>query len=150
MGNTPLDLVIVNLKLMGLWDRDIRRLTDYVAWATRWTGISLPWNHPVFGSDAFRTGTGVHASALLKARQMGEEGLEDSIYSSVPAHWVGRHQTIEVGPMSGDANIVAWLTEHGEEVTQEKVSAIRILAKESDAMLTDDEIRDALQRLDGA
>ncbi|MEW6758811.1 MAG: 2-isopropylmalate synthase, partial [Acidobacteriota bacterium] len=107
-----------------------------------------PWNYPVFGQDAFRTGTGVHASALLKARQMGDACLEDLMYSAVPASWVGRRQTIEVGPMSGDANIVAWLQDHREEVNQERVAAIRRLAKESDTMLSDDDIFDLLQRLE--
>ncbi len=148
VGNAPLDLVILNLKLMGGWPRDVARLTDYVAWTSRWTGIPIPWNYPVFGQDAFRTGTGVHASALLKARQLGDAHLEDLMYSAVPASWVGRRQTIEVGPMSGDANIVAWLQDHREEVNQERVAAIRRLAKESDTMLSDDDIFDLLQRLE--
>jgi len=148
VGNTPLDLLIVNLKMEGAWPRDPRALSDYVAWTSRWTGVPVPWNYPVFSPEAFRTGTGVHASALLKARQMGDAVLEDHVYSSVPAAWFGRRQTIAVGPMSGDSNIVAWLLEHREEVTEERVAAIRALAKKSDSLLSDDEIRDALQRLE--
>lgn len=148
VGNTPLDLLIVNLKMEGAWQRDLRPLTDYVSWTSRWTGVPIPWNYPVFSAQAFRTGTGVHASALLKARQMGDAVLEDHVYSSVPAAWFGRRQTIAVGPMSGDSNIVAWLMEHREEVTEEKVAAIRALAKKADSLLSDDEIRDALQRLE--
>ncbi len=149
IGNAPLDLIMVNLKLMGCWERDISDLTEYVNWIQRWTGVSLPWNYPVFGSDAFRTGTGVHASAIMKAMKMGDPDLVDMVYSAVPASWFGLRQTIEVGPMSGDANVAYWLAEHGLEVTSERMAAIRNLAKESDGMLTDDEILDALQRLEG-
>ena len=149
-GNAPLDLVMVNLKLMGLWDRDISDLTEYVNWIARWTGVSMPWNYPVFGSDAFRTGTGIHASAIMKAMKMKDPRLVDMVYSAIPASWFGKRQTIEVGPMSGDANVAYWLAEHGMDVTSERMAAVRKLAKDSDSMLTDDEIMDALKRLEGS
>ena len=148
IGNAPLDLVMANLKLMGYWERDISRLTEYVEWVARWTGVSIPWNYPIFGSDAFRTGTGIHASAIMKAMKMGDPDLVDMVYSAIPASWFGKRQTIEVGPMSGDANVAYWLSEHGMEVTSERMAAIRKLAKESDSMIGDDDILDALQRLE--
>lgn len=148
VGNAPMDLILVNLKLMGLWDRELTPLVDYVDWVARWVGISIPWNYPVFGRDAYRTGTGVHASALLKALNMGNKELVDLVYSSVPASWVGRQQTIEVGPMSGESNVVFWLHQHGVEPAPEKVTQICRAAKESDHMLSDDEIRDILQRME--
>jgi 2-isopropylmalate synthase len=148
VGNAPLDLIMVNLKMMGWLDADLSALTEYVEWVARWTGVPVPWNYPVFGRDAFRTGTGVHASAIVKALNMGDQSLVDLVYSSVPASWFGKHQTIEVGPVSGECNVIFWLHQHGEEVTETKVRELCQHAKASDHMLTDDEIRDVLERLE--
>lgn len=150
VGNTPLDLVMVNLKMMGRIDWELGPLTEYVEWVARWTGVAVPWNYPVFGRDAYRTGTGVHASAIVKALNKGDEALVDLVYASVPAAWFGKRQIIEVGPMSGDSNAAYWLRLHGEEVTERKVREICRHAKASDHTLTDDEIRDVLERLEKA
>ncbi len=148
VGNTSLDLVIVNLKLMGLWDKDVSAISEYVEWVSRWAGVSIPWNYPIFGRDAYRTGTGIHAAAILKALKMGDVDMVDRVYAAVPASWFGKQQTIEVGPMSGDSNIQFWLHQHGQEPTPERVRTIRRLAKEGDHTLSDDEIWDALHRLE--
>lgn len=148
VGNTPLDLVLVNLKMMGLWERDLEPLTDYVDWVARYAGVTVPWNYPVFGRDAYRTGTGIHASAIVKALEKGDQELVDLVYSAVPAWWIGKQQTIEVGPMSGDSNVIFWLRKQGMEPTRERILAVRSLAKESDHTLTDDEIWDVLHRLE--
>ena len=147
-GNTPMDLLLVNLKMMGWWPGDLSRLKEYVEWVPRYTGVSIPWNYPVFGRDAYRTGTGIHAAAILKALNKGDPDLVDIVYSAVPAWWVGRQQTIEVSPMSGESNVIFWLRKHGVESSAAKVFGIRQLAKESDHTLTDDEIFDFLSRLD--
>ena len=148
VGNTPLDLVLVNLKMMGLWDRGLEPLTDYVDWVARYAGVTVPWNYPVFGRDAYKTGTGIHAAAILKAMEKGDRELVDLVYSAVPAWWTGRQQTIEVGPMSGDSNVIFWLRKQGVEPTRERIRAVRLVAKESDHTLTDDEIWDALHRME--
>ncbi len=148
VGNTPLDLIMVNLKLQGLWEGDLSRLPEYVEWVARWAGVPIPIDYPVFGRDAYRTGTGIHAAAILKALRKGDQDLVDIVYSSVPASWFGKHQTIEVGPMSGESNMVYWLKQHGFEPTTNRVAVVRKLAKESDHMLSDDEIGDALARLE--
>ncbi len=148
VGNTPLDLILVNLKLQGLWEGDLSRLPDYVEWVARWAGVPIPLNYPVFGRDAYRTGTGIHAAAILKALRKGDQDLVDIVYSSVPASWFGKHQTIEVGPMSGESNVVYWLKQHEFEPTTSRVAAVRKLAKDSDHMLSDDEIGDALARME--
>lgn len=150
VGNTPLDLVMVNLKMMGRVPGDLRALTEYVGWVGRWAGVHVPWNYPVFGRDAYRTGTGVHASAIIKALNKGDQALVDLVYASVPASWFGKSQIIEVGPMSGDSNAAYWLRQHGEEVTELKVREICRHAKASDHTLSDDEIRDVLERLEKA
>ena len=65
----------------------------------------MPPNYPVLGDDAFRTATGVHAAAIIKAEAKGADWLADRVYSGVPASLVGRKQGIEIGPMSGLSNV---------------------------------------------
>jgi isopropylmalate/homocitrate/citramalate synthase len=140
VGNTPMDQLLVNLQLLGWIDRDLTRLTEYCKVISEATGVPLTDNHPIVGRDAFRTGTGVHAAAIIKARHKGDEWLADRVYSGVPASMVGRHQKIEVGPMSGESNVHYWLKERGIEGTPELVAAIFGAAKKSDRVLTDEEI----------
>jgi len=140
VGNTPMDQLLVNLQLLGWIDRDLTRLHDYCSLVSEATGVAIPDNYPVVGRDAFRTGTGVHAAAIIKARKKGDDWLADRIYSGVPASMVGRRQIIEVGPMSGLSNVQCWLENHGIEPRQELVEAIFRRAKESDRVLSDDEI----------
>jgi 2-isopropylmalate synthase len=144
VGNTPLDLLLVNLKLMEIIDTDLSALgslVDIVARATDW---DIPVNYPVFGKDAFRTGTGVHASAVIKALKTGNTLLADQIYSGVPASFFGREQEIEVGPMAGNSNIIYTLHQLGFEPTEAHVSAIRELAKSTNRVLEKSEIKSHL------
>ena len=140
VGNTPMDQLLVNLQLLGWIDRDLTKLNEYCELASRATGVPIPDNYPIVGKDAFRTGTGVHAAAIIKARKKGDDWLADRVYSGVPASMVGRKQTIEVGPMSGISNVQCWLDDHGITPRPELVDAIFQRAKESDRILTDDEI----------
>ncbi len=140
VGNTPMDQLLVNLALLGWIDRDLTALTRYCQTISDATGVPLTDNYPIVGKDAFRTGTGVHAAAIIKARHKGDEWLADRVYSGVPAAMVGRHQKIEVGPMSGESNVVYWLSERGIDGTPALVAAIFQAAKMSDRVLTDDEI----------
>jgi 2-isopropylmalate synthase len=128
----------VNLKLLGWIDNDLRRLGDYVRLTSRATKVPIPIGYPVFGRDAFETGTGVHAAAVIKAIQKGETWLADRVYSGVPAGEFGLKQVIRVGPMSGKSNVVWWLKEHGYEPTDERVERLFLAAKESRALLEDD------------
>jgi len=140
VGNTPMDQLLVNLQLLGWIDRDLTRLNDYCAAVSEATGVRIPDNYPVVGRDAFRTGTGVHAAAIIKARRKGDDWLADRVYSGVPASMVGRKQVIEVGPMSGLSNVHCWLENHGIEPRPELQEAIFLRAKESDRVLSDEEI----------
>jgi 2-isopropylmalate synthase len=146
VGNTPMDQLLVNLQLLGWIDRDLTSLNDYCAAVSEATGVRIPDNYPIVGRDAFRTGTGVHAAAIIKARRKGDEWLSDRVYSGVPASMVGRHQVIEVGPMSGLSNVQCWLEGRGLEPRAELVDAIFRLAKESDHVLSDHEILEVVQR----
>jgi isopropylmalate/homocitrate/citramalate synthase len=140
VGNTPIDLLLVNMQLLGWIDRDLSSLTDYCRFVSRVTGVPLPDNYPVIGRDAFRTGTGVHAAAIIKARAKGEDWLADLVYSGVPASLFGRRQEIEVGPMSGESNVVCWLRDHGIEPEDGLVKAVFARAKESKTLLSEEEI----------
>ena len=140
VGNTPMDQLLVNMQLLGWIDRDLTRLNDYCEAVSEATGVPIPDNYPIVGKDAFRTGTGVHAAAIIKSRKKGDEWLADRVYSGVPAAMVGRHQVIEVGPMSGLSNVQCWLEDHGIEPRPEIVDAVFRRAKESDRVLHDEEI----------
>jgi 2-isopropylmalate synthase len=140
VGNTPMDLLLVNLVLMGNRRADLSTLTEYAATVAQACGVSLPWNYPVLGQDAFRTATGVHAAAVIKAFKKHDAALADAVYSGVPASLVGREQEIEVGPMSGKSNVVYWLEKRGHEATEETVDRILAKAKASASVLTSDEI----------
>ena len=140
VGNCPIDVLLVNMQLLGWIDRDLSRLQEYCRLVADTTGVPLPDNYPVVGKDAFRTGTGVHASAIIKARARGEDWLADRVYSSIPASLIGSRQMIEVGPMSGESNVVYWLKERGIEPGDELVKAIFHKAKTSSATLEEVEI----------
>lgn len=146
-GNCPMELLLVNLQLLGWSTRDLSRLMDYCELVSRTTGVPIPDNYAVVGRDAFRTGTGVHAAAIIKARAKGDDWLADRIYSGVPAALVGRRQLIEVGPMSGESNVIFWLRERGIEPERPLVDAIFRRAKESDRTLEEAEILGICQQL---
>jgi 2-isopropylmalate synthase len=143
VGNTQMDQMLVNLKLMGVapWaDQDLRKLKDYCAAVSRATGIPIPANYPVVGEDAFRTATGVHAAAVIKAFKKNDVELANAVYSGVPAQVFGLEQIIDIGPMSGKSNVHFWLERRGIAATDEVVDRVFALAKASDHTLTDAEI----------
>ena len=140
VGNTPLDLLLVNLKLLGIHQGELTKLAEVVDVVARNCNRPIPVAYPVFGKDAFRTGTGVHAAAVIKAAKKGDIGLADAIYSGVPAAWFGREQEIEIGHMAGDSNIVYWLQKRGYEPAPELVTKIREVAKKSTRVLEESEV----------
>jgi 2-isopropylmalate synthase len=142
VGNTPLDLLMVNLKLMGWIDNDLRSMPQYVQFVSEVTGVPLTDQYPVFGRDAFRTGTGVHAAAIIKAKKKGSDWLADRVYSGVPAGLFGLSQVIEVGPMCGLSNVQYWLSVNGYPEDDGLAKAIFNKAKDSDRVLTDEELHD--------
>lgn len=140
VGNTPMDQLLVNMKLMGYIDRDLSNLSKYCDAASEATGVPIPINYPVVGRDAFRTATGVHAAAVIKAFKKGDTWLADAVYSGVPANQFGREQVIEIGPMSGKSNVIFWLERHGVEPSTERVDRIFNRAKMSKSVLADEEV----------
>lgn len=146
VGNAPMDLLMVNLKLMGWIDNDLTMLPQYVQHVARVTSTSLDDRYPVFGRDAFRTGTGVHAAAIIKAKKKGSEWLADRVYSGVPAGMFGLRQIIEVGPMCGLSNVVYWLDANGYPQDEALAREIFQLAKSTNRLLTDDELHSCARR----
>jgi len=141
VGNTEMDLLLVNLKLLGLHDGDLSRLPEYCQAASRATGVPIPANYPVFGADAFRTGTGVHAAAIIKARAKGEDWLADRVYSGVPAGLFGMRQIIEISHVSGMSNVKHWLAENGYDRDDDGLcQQVFALAKQTARVLTDEEL----------
>jgi 2-isopropylmalate synthase len=145
VGNTPMDQLLVNLKLLGAISNDLMRLKEYCELASKACKVPIPPGYPVFGADAFRTATGVHAAAIIKALNKDDVELADNVYSGVPSHMVGLEQSIEIGPMSGKSNILYWLKKRGIEATEQRINAIYDCAKQSDHVLSDDEIMDVVR-----
>lgn len=143
-GNCPMDTLLVNMKLMGYIENDLRGLMDYVRTVSAHTHVPIPTNYPVVGSDAFETATGVHAAAVAKALARGDTWLANRVYSGVPADEFGLAQKITVGPMSGKSNCVFWLQSHGMATTDDLVERVFRAAKQANHVLTDDEVRAAL------
>src|SRR5437763_375015 len=140
VGNTPMDQLLVNLKLLGWIQNDLSRLREYCDKAAEGCGWTIPLNYPVFGRDAFRTAAGVHAAAVIKSFKKGDNELADLIYSGVPAGQFGLRQQIEIGPMSGKSNVVYWLESRDIEATDERVQRIYDHAKSARGVLSEDEV----------
>ena len=140
VGNTPMELLLMNLVLMGYIERDLSALCEYCDAVATATEVPIPANYPVVGRDAFRTATGVHAAAVIKAFRKKDQALVDAVYSGVPASLIGREQQIDVGPMSGKSNVIFWLERHGYAADDELVDRIFTKAKSASMVLTTDEI----------
>jgi 2-isopropylmalate synthase len=143
-GNTPIDLLLVNLVMMGYFERDLTELPAYCEAVSRSCEVPIPLNYPVVGADAFRTATGVHASAVVKAFRLQDRALMDAVYAAVPASLVGREQQIDIGPMSGRSNVLFWLERRGLTAGDAAVERVLAAAKASSRTLTDQRIMEIL------
>ncbi len=140
VGNTAVDQLLVNFKLLDWIDSDLSRLAEFCQVIADACEMPIPPNYPVLGPDAFRTATGVHAAAVIKAKRRGDDWLANRVYSGVPAELFGRRQVIEIGPFSGESNVVFWLEQRGIARTPELVRAIFERAKQADKLLPEEEI----------
>ncbi len=139
-GNTPMEVLLVNLGLLGISDRDLTVLPEYCQVVSEACGVPVPFNYPVVGADAFRTSTGVHAAAVAKAKAREDVWLADRVYCGVPASMVGREQGIEIGPMSGEHNVRSWLAHRGIELDDVYIEKILDAAKHSRKLLPEEEL----------
>ncbi len=140
VGNTPIEQILVNLKLLGIRQDDLTHLSQYLELVAKATGVPIAIGTPIVGRDAFRTATGVHAAAVIKAQKKGDAWLADRIYSGVPASWVGREQEIEIGHMSGMSNVQYYLASRGLDNSHEVAQAVLQAAKKSARVLSEEEI----------
>ena len=143
-GNVALDQLMINLHLMGFQKGDLKGLPALAERVAELCDVEGPANYPVLGRDAFRTGTGVHAAAIVKALHRGDVELADAVYSGVPAALVGRRQEIEIGPMAGHSNVIYWLEMNGYDASTDRVERILHMAKGSSRILNEMEIRSVL------
>ena len=134
-----MELILCNLCLYGYISRDLTAVGETAARSATLSRAD-PAQHPLVGQDAFETGTGVHAAAVIKALKKGDRWLADRIYSGVPATEFGREQHIRVGPMSGRSNVLFWLEKRRIPATDDLVDRIFQAAKASNRMLEDAEI----------
>jgi 2-isopropylmalate synthase len=148
VGNTPMEQLLVNLNLLGMRHDDLSSLQGYVDSVAAATSVPVPANTPVIGRDAFRTATGVHAAAIIKAQKKGDRWLTDHVYSGVPASLIGRSQEIEVGPMSGSSNVIFYLSQRGIVASHELIQAVLLAAKESNRILQEPEILAIVRRFE--
>ena len=140
VGNAEMDLLIVNLHLLGAYHGDLSKLPEYCRLVSEAVGRPIGVDYPVMGADAFRTGTGVHAAAIVKARAKGDTWLADRVYSSIPAGELGMAQKIEISPVSGLSNVRHWLEANGYDPANEAATqALFDAAKKTDRVLTDAE-----------
>ncbi len=148
VGNAQMELILLNLKLLGLLeDQDLTHLLEYCDAVAGAVGWQIPINYPLVGRDAFRTATGVHAAAIIKAQGKGDAWLADRVYSGVPAGMFGRKQEIGIGYMSGASNVNYWLRERSIEPSKDLVDAILAAAKDADHILTDPEVLAVVRRI---
>ncbi|HUS67598.1 MAG TPA: LeuA family protein [Kofleriaceae bacterium] len=147
VGNAALDQVMLNLKLLGeLPDHDLSKLLLWCKVAARACHVEIHPQYPLAGSDAFRTATGVHAAAIIKAEKKGDHWLADRIYSGVPAGMFGKEQEIEIGHYSGESNVIYWLQKRGHQPSRDLVQAILAAAKRGNRVLTDDEVSQIIKQ----
>ncbi|UCE66399.1 MAG: 2-isopropylmalate synthase [Candidatus Zixiibacteriota bacterium] len=145
VGNTAMDLLLVNLNLEGIYNRDLTKLARYCQLVSEACDVPIPPNYPVMGRDAFRTSTGVHAAAIIKAKNKGDDWLADRVYSGVPASMVGLRQMIDIGFMSGVSNIVFWLKQRGIEPEEKLVDEIFRAAKQHNRVLSEEEVEEIIK-----
>ena len=140
VGNTAMEQILVNLHLLGWRSDDLSCLQEYVETVSEAVGVPIPTHQPIVGRDAFRTATGVHAAAVIKAQCKGQAWLADRVYSGVPASMIGRTQEIEIGHMSGASNVHYFLSSRGLEDEPGICEAILAAAKKSERLLTEEEV----------
>jgi 2-isopropylmalate synthase len=135
-----MEVLLVNLNLMGIANRDLSHLPEYCKVVSEACGVPIPFNYPIVGDDSFRTSTGVHAAAIVKAAGKNDDWLFDRVYCGVPSAMVGRKQDIEIGPMSGEANVRFWLESRDIEVNPVFCEKILAAAKNANTLLEEEMI----------
>ena len=145
VGNPAMEQLLLNLMLSNA-PRSLERLSAYCEHFARVLGIAVSDNQPLVGKNAFRTATGVHASAIAKA-ETKSQWLADHVYSLLSPASIGQKASIGIGPMSGASNVQHWLTSHGISSSEPLLRAILERAKSADHVLTDEELLSVVSRV---
>jgi 2-isopropylmalate synthase len=139
-GNTPMEILLVNLNLLGWATRDLTRLPEYCKVISEKCAVPIPFNYPIVGADSFRTATGVHAAAIIKALSKNDAWLAERVYCGVPASMVGREHSVEIGPMSGENNVRFYLHKHQIDENPIYIEKILAAAKRSNRLLNESDV----------
>jgi 2-isopropylmalate synthase len=147
-GTVPLELLLTNLRLIGRWPHTLNALQEYCESAAAAFGVAIAPAHAVIGADAFRIGSGAHATAMVKALRSGDRSLADVVCSAVPASLVGAEPRVDVSPVSGLSNVRWWLAQHGYDPGDLVLMRELLLAvKHTQRVASDDELRDLADEL---
>jgi 2-isopropylmalate synthase len=147
-GITPMELLLTNLRVNGLWSHSLRTVVEYCESAATAFGIAIAPSSPLIGSDAFRTGSGAHATALVKALRAGDPWLADNVISGVPAGLLGLENRVDISPVSGLSNVRWWLARHGYDASDQVLTRELLLAvKQTQRAATDDELHELVATL---
>lgn len=147
-GTVPLEVLLTNLRITGGWPHTLGALQEYAESAAAAFGVAIAHAHPVIGADAFRSGTGAHATALVKALRAGDRSMADDVASAVPAGLVGAEHRVDVSPVSGLSNVRWWLAQHGYDPGDLVLMRELLLAvKQTQRVATDDELHDMVSSL---
>ena len=138
--HAPMELLLVNLRLMGWCPRRPRRAAGVLSRTSpkpaRPDPEELPGRRRATRSRRRRASTR-RPSSRPSARATW---LANRVYSGVPADRVRARAEDHVGPMSGRSNVVFWLENRGIEPTEPRVDAIFRAAKGSAKLLEDQEM----------
>lgn len=146
-GNCSMEQLLINMKLNGYYNGDLLLLNDYISLISKANKIEIPETYPGFGKNAFRTQSGIHSAAIIKAKKKGLYDIANTIYSSVPAELIGRVQEIELGPMSGKSNVCYILDKYNIEKTDKNISFLLEKAKSSNHVFSSQEIESIIAEM---
>lgn len=145
-GNTPLEQMLINLKMARDPKRqDLGAISELATFAAEIFNVPVPPNYPGLGEKVYRTASGIHAAAELKAGQLGLKGTTP--YSAVSPEWVNRETDVVVGPLSGSHNVRFVAERLGIPATNEFIARALDVAKSANRILTDQDIKNIANSL---
>jgi methanogen homocitrate synthase len=123
-GNCPLEEVVIALKTIYGIDVGFKteKLLELGKLVSKYAGIPIPVNKPIFGMNAFRHESGIHAAGVL---------AHNLVYECIPAEWLGRKSEYRYGKFSGTAVVLKEALEpYGITPTREQLLEIVRRVKE--------------------
>lgn len=148
-GNTDRTALQLQLRRTGMDQGayNLRVIPEYVRQASRILGIEVRESYPGIGDESRAVISGVHASAVLKAKKIQEDNA-GGVY--LPVNYqellgVEPSHVVRIGPMAGRASVHLWAIFQGlDEISDAQATKVIAWAKKEKRALTDDEIRKLL------